>query len=73
MNCLDCSNETTAVAVCGRCGAGLCRDHLIEGREHLTAVVPINSRVAVEPAARQLRCNQCHAAETAVAAHRPAS
>lgn len=69
MNCLECTDDTTAVAVCGHCGAGLCRAHLIEGTEHLTVAVPINARERVEPPARRLRCKQCHAAETAAAAH----
>ncbi len=64
MNCLDClPDEIPAVAVCGRCGAGLCLKHLIESDEHLTFQMPINRPVAAEPAARKLRCARCAAAE----------
>jgi hypothetical protein len=66
MNCLDClETETAAVTVCGRCGAGLCRTHLIETDEHLTIRMPINRQVPVSPPARRLRCHRCAAAETA--------
>ncbi len=64
MNCLDCRpEETAAVAVCGRCGAGLCTEHLVESDEHLTFSMPINRPVASEPPARKLRCERCAAAE----------
>ena len=64
MNCLDClPDEIPAVAVCGRCGAGLCAEHLIESDEHLTFQMPINRPVAAEPPARKLRCARCAAAE----------
>jgi hypothetical protein len=65
MNCMDCSEDVTAVAVCGRCGAGLCRDHLVEREEQLVVLKPINRPVGVEPAARRLRCRRCDAAESA--------
>lgn len=71
MNCLDCArvgDSETAVAVCGRCGAGLCVDHLREGREWLTVTAPINRRVTVEPPTRRLRCEECEMAEMAQAA-----
>ena len=66
MNCLDCQpGETPAVAVCGRCGAGLCTDHLIESEEHLTFLMPIRVPVQASPPARKLRCSRCAAAEHA--------
>ena len=37
MNCFECAkaNDTvSAVAVCDRCGVGLCLDHLVEARAH---------------------------------------
>jgi hypothetical protein len=41
MNCLDCHpREQPAVAVCGRCGVGLCAEHLIESDEYLTFRMP---------------------------------
>ncbi len=70
MNCLDCARvgeSYPAVAVCGRCGAGLCLDHVCEGEEQLTATAPINRRIAVGPPARRLRCAHCEAAERAQA------
>jgi hypothetical protein len=63
MNCMDCSQDVTAVAVCGRCGAGLCREHLVETNEHLTFNMPINRPVRATPPARKLRCSRCAAAE----------
>ncbi len=66
MNCLDCHpNETPAVAVCGRCGAGLCAEHLIESDQYLTFLMPINRPVPVDPPTRKLRCMRCTAAEQA--------
>ncbi len=73
MNCLECvrgDRTTTAVAVCGRCGAGLCRDHLHEGGETLTVMAPIARQVPVEPLARRLRCAECESAEKAQATAR---
>ena len=50
MNCLDCEAPVeVAAAVCARCGAGLCRDHLVAGEEPLTVVMPVNVPVAVSP------------------------
>ena len=66
MNCLDCHPiHNEAVAICGRCGAGLCIEHLIESDEPLTFLAPINARVAADPPARRLRCARCAAAEYA--------
>jgi hypothetical protein len=66
MNCLDyLPNETTAVAICGHCGAALCPTHLTESDEHLTVRRPIAMREAVTPPARKLRCPRCAAAEAA--------
>lgn len=67
MNCLDCTDSVAAVAVCGRCGAGVCRTHLLVGSEHLTVIKPLNRPVPVDPPARRLRCAQCAAAEQAQA------
>ena len=66
MNCLDCHpDEAPAVAVCGRCGAGLCAEHVIESEEYLTFLMPINRPVPAAPPARKLRCARCAAAEHA--------
>jgi hypothetical protein len=76
MKCLDCLAEPAgqwligdapqpAVAMCGRCGAGLCERHAVVGTEALTVTVTINHKVAVEPPARSIRCRQCDAAERA--------
>jgi hypothetical protein len=70
MNCLDCHPiQNDAVAICGRCGAGLCVEHLIESEEPLTFVAPINARVSADPPARRLRCAHCAAAEYAQEHH----
>jgi len=72
MNCLDCHPHTTAaVAICGRCGAGLCPDHIVETDDHLTFTAPINRPVQVSPAVRHLRCRGCAAAERAQALRQP--
>jgi hypothetical protein len=71
MNCLDCQpDEVAAVAVCGRCGAGLCAEHLIETDEYLTFRMPINMPVEASPPARKLRCARCAAAEQGQQRHR---
>lgn len=76
MKCLDCLAEPAgqwlignvpqpAVAICGRCGAGLCERHAVVGAEVLTATAVINRELAVELPARSIRCRQCDAAERA--------
>ncbi len=73
MNCLECAEAaktTAAIAVCGRCGAGLCGTHLNEGGETLTVMAPIARQVPVEPLARRVRCGKCESAEKAQAAGR---
>jgi hypothetical protein len=69
MNCLDCHPDTTtaAVAICGRCGAGLCVEHIVETEDYLTFIAPINRPVQVAPSVRHLRCGRCAAAERAQA------
>ena len=70
MNCLDCHPiQNEAVAICGRCGAGLCIEHLIESEEPLVFHAPINARLVADPPARKLRCAHCAAAEYAQAHH----
>ena len=73
MNCLDCHPDTTtaAVAICGRCGAGLCADHVVETDDYLTFTAPINRPVQVSPSVRHLRCTRCAAAERAQALRQP--
>ncbi len=66
MNCLNCHpDQTPAVAVCGRCGAGLCAEHVSESDEYLTFLMPVNRPVPASPPARKLRCARCAAAEHA--------
>jgi hypothetical protein len=65
MNCLDCEEETPAVAMCGRCGAALCRTHLVERDEPLFVTRVINRVVYIDPPARRIRCERCDAAERA--------
>jgi hypothetical protein len=66
MNCLDCHPQITpAVAICGRCGAGLCAEHIVESDDYLTYTATINRQVQVSPPTRRLRCTVCAAAEDA--------
>ncbi|MFJ4466518.1 DUF2180 family protein [Streptomyces sp. NPDC089424] len=70
MNCYDCAADalrpvqSPAVAVCARCGAGMCSGHL-----HATRVpVPGAAGVSAQaPDARRLTCGICYEAEQAVA------
>lgn len=72
MNCLDCHpRDTPAVAICGRCGAGLCAEHIVETDDYLTFTAPINRPVQVSPPVRHLRCSRCAAAERAQALRKP--
>jgi hypothetical protein len=73
MNCLDCHPDTStpAVAICGRCGAGLCAEHIVETDDYLTFTAPINRPVQVAPSVRHLRCSRCAAAERAQALRKP--
>ena len=73
MNCLDCHPRTTpAVAICGRCGAGVCADHIVETDDYLTFTAVINREVQVSPSVRHLRCSRCAAAERAQAQRKAA-
>jgi hypothetical protein len=70
MNCLDCHpGETPAVAVCGRCGAGQCAEHLVATDEYLTFLMVINRTVRAAAPARKLRWALCAAAEEAQQQH----
>ncbi|MGW1544656.1 DUF2180 family protein [Streptomyces sp. NPDC002309] len=68
MHCYDCAADalrpvqSSAVAVCARCGAGMCSGHLIVSR------VPIPGASAQVPEARRLTCDICFEAERAAAA-----
>ena len=69
MNCFDCALtqvRTAAVAVCHDCGAGVCADHAVVRRRHLTRTVTINRIIEVEPPARLIRCPTCMTAHDAV-------
>lgn len=66
MNCLDCSPiPRDAVAVCTHCGTGICAEHAVVVKHHLTKAVSLTREVPVEPAARLIRCTTCHAAALA--------
>lgn len=70
MNCFEIAHtgpEVPAVAVCARCGAGLCREHAITHPDHLMVTRPVNRRVRVQPPARRILCGVCTAAEAAAA------
>ena len=68
MNCYDCANGSTyrnAVAVCTDCGAGVCIEHAVNVRHWLTRTQALMRVERVEPAARRIHCETCHAAHTA--------
>lgn len=70
MNCFDCRPDalrpvpTAALAVCARCGAGICGTHV-----HLSAdPLPAPAGSSAPPAeARRLTCGVCYTAERAAA------
>ncbi|MFC7309586.1 DUF2180 family protein [Streptomyces monticola] len=65
MNCYDClpgATTTPAVAVCTRCGAALCRDHLYAGTTEVHDT-PGLGRATHEVAARRITCRVCAGAE----------
>jgi hypothetical protein len=68
VNCIEVDHddgEVTAVGVCSRCGAGVCRAHAVIHPLHLTVDRAVNRRVPVEPPARRILCLVCDAAEAA--------
>ncbi|MCM2578438.1 DUF2180 family protein [Streptomyces meridianus] len=66
MNCYDChatGSDTTAVAACRTCGAGICGDHAHSRPETLHRIS--GTGVATLPrSARRITCGTCTAAET---------
>lgn len=65
MICYDCAavrNETSAVAVCAGCGAGLCLAHAVAEPRYLTRVAVINRIETVAAVARVIHCPVCAAA-----------
>jgi hypothetical protein len=70
VNCLACHRDgitsSPAVAICARCGAGLCDEHLIERSTILVAHAAIARTIPVDPPARRLLCPACAAAEDAL-------
>ncbi|GGO43474.1 hypothetical protein GCM10012287_06730 [Streptomyces daqingensis] len=65
MNCYDCLSRqrtTVAVAVCTRCGAGLCLDHAHVAPEivHESAGTGVTAH---SRNARRFTCGICHEAE----------
>ncbi|MFE0511716.1 DUF2180 family protein [Streptomyces sp. NPDC058964] len=64
MYCYDCpeSLPTGAVAVCARCGVGLCRAHLHEGRVGIQDVVG-TGRATHDRPVRHITCKICQSAE----------
>jgi hypothetical protein len=76
VNCYDCAVDGvagTAVAACVDCGAGICLDHSTQQRRWLARTLLFNRVETVHPAARQIRCLTCAAAQqaaTTIPAHR---
>jgi hypothetical protein len=65
MNCYDCATHartTAAVALCVDCGVAVCIEHADVTPRRLTRTGAMNRTIAVEPAARTVRCHQCQAA-----------
>jgi len=65
MNCYDClsrQDATVAVAVCTRCGAGLCLDHAHVAPQIVHESVG-TGRSTHSPDARRFTCGLCHEAE----------
>ncbi len=68
MNCYDCAVSGAyrdAVAVCSDCGAAVCVEHAVPAQHWLTRTFLINRVERVQPAARLIRCETCHAAHVA--------
>jgi hypothetical protein len=68
MNCYDCAaagNYRDAVAICVDCGAGICIEHAVNARHWLTRTLPLLRVERVDPPARVIRCDTCHAAHAA--------
>ena len=69
MNCYDCYSDgdiAQALSICHDCGAGVCADHATETQQHLTATLPMNLPVEVEPPQRRIRCRECQRAVNAM-------
>lgn len=64
MNCYDCppDRQRTAVAVCHRCHAGVCSEHVYERKSSVHEVHGTGLATQHRPA-RLLSCEVCHAAE----------
>ncbi|MFG3256813.1 DUF2180 family protein [Streptomyces sp. NPDC048172] len=65
MDCYDClprAAERHAVAVCRRCGAGLCVDHVRLSPETVHQVAGTGT-ASSEKRARRITCGVCHEAE----------
>lgn len=63
MNCFDClpERERAAVAVCHRCGAGVCPEHVHHGRQPVHEVHG-TGLATQRKSARLLSCGVCHEA-----------
>ncbi|MFM9369964.1 DUF2180 family protein [Streptomyces sp. Da 82-17] len=65
MNCYECAQRggtTEAVAVCRRCGAGICPEHVYTETQELQETAN-PGKVMPERPARRLTCPTCNAAE----------
>ena len=66
MNCYDClarQKLTTAAAVCARCGAGLCLDHVHVAPQAVHESAGTGRSVHTSDA-RRFTCGVCHEAES---------
>ena len=63
MNCYDCSvggGSSPAVAVCSRCGASVCRDHVRIRVDDVVRHSSTGFARVVGPPGRSLRCATCN-------------
>lgn len=65
MNCYDChrlGRTTPALAMCRRCGAAVCAEHLTVHPEEIQRVDGVGRTTSSQPA-RRFTCAVCHVAE----------
>ncbi|GAA4891556.1 DUF2180 family protein [Streptomyces coeruleoprunus] len=61
MNCYECDEPTTAVAICQQCGVAVCREHVRLHAEEISDSV--GPGPAQRASARRVTCPVCERAE----------
>jgi len=67
MNCYECSLKDTtsvAIAVCSKCGAALCQEHVNVSVTEIIHSTAVGVPTIHDPAGRTLRCATCRDAGT---------